>query len=212
LISNVIQKQKKRNSGFSLIELIIAIAVLVILLGLLAPQFMHYLDKARQARAMQNADNIMQTIQGLSIDELVANKTVDSRGNALADLHYEAVTNVEGVTVPDDTATYAKDRIREIYNAVNASPPGYEYAFICCVEYNEIVLARFKDLQTLKVYTWEPDSGWSVYNNTSGTKKYWYQDVMTRTKMGSAKVYWNGQPPTNSALQKQFNKINGTPY
>jgi prepilin-type N-terminal cleavage/methylation domain-containing protein len=208
---SIVRRHKKHNTGFSLIELIIAIAVLVILLALLAPQFMRYLDKARQARATADADNIMQTIQVLAIDELVANKTVDSKGNKLADLHYEAVTNVEGVTVPDDPK-YAKDRIREIYNAVNASPPGYEYAFICCIEYNEIVIARFKDLQTSKVYTWEPDSGWSEYKNTSGTAKYWYQDVMIRTKMGNDKVYWNGQSPTNSALQTQFNKINGTKY
>ena len=34
--------KKKNNKGFSLIELIIAIAILIILTGLLAPQFMKY--------------------------------------------------------------------------------------------------------------------------------------------------------------------------
>lgn len=42
--------KKKNNKGFSLIELIIAIAILIILTGLLAPQFMKYIEKSREAK------------------------------------------------------------------------------------------------------------------------------------------------------------------
>ena len=41
--------KKKNNKGFSLIELIIAIAILIILTGLLAPQFMKYIEKSKAA-------------------------------------------------------------------------------------------------------------------------------------------------------------------
>lgn len=49
---------KKKNRGFSLIELIIAIAILLILTGLLAPQFMKYMEKARKASCLHAMDVI----------------------------------------------------------------------------------------------------------------------------------------------------------
>ena len=49
---------KKKNLGFSLIELIIAIAILLILTGLLAPQFMKYMEKARKASCLHAMDVI----------------------------------------------------------------------------------------------------------------------------------------------------------
>ena len=50
--------KKKNNKGFSLIELIIAIAILIILTGLLAPQFMKYIEKSREAKDMQTLDSV----------------------------------------------------------------------------------------------------------------------------------------------------------
>lgn len=49
---------KKKNRGFSLIELIIAIAILIILTGLLAPQFMKYIEKSRKAACLHAMDVI----------------------------------------------------------------------------------------------------------------------------------------------------------
>lgn len=50
--------KKKNNKGFSLIELIIAIAILIILTGLLAPQFMKYIEKSREAKDVQAMDTV----------------------------------------------------------------------------------------------------------------------------------------------------------
>lgn len=61
--------KKKNNKGFSLIELIIAIAILVILTGLLAPQFMKYIEKSREAKDMQTLDSIYSAVQGAMSDE-----------------------------------------------------------------------------------------------------------------------------------------------
>ena len=58
--------KKKNNKGFSLIELIIAIAILIILTGLLAPQFMKYIEKSREAKDMQTLDSVYTAIQGVS--------------------------------------------------------------------------------------------------------------------------------------------------
>lgn len=54
---------KKKNRGFSLIELIIAVAILVILTGLLAPQFMKYIESARRAKIIHELDTIQSAVE-----------------------------------------------------------------------------------------------------------------------------------------------------
>lgn len=61
--------KKKNNKGFSLIELIIAIAILIILTGMLAPQFMKYIEKSREAKDMQTLDTVYSAVQGAIADE-----------------------------------------------------------------------------------------------------------------------------------------------
>ncbi|MCB6608114.1 prepilin-type N-terminal cleavage/methylation domain-containing protein [[Clostridium] symbiosum] len=60
--------KKKTDRGFSLIELIIAIAILIILTGLLAPQFMKYIEKSRKAACLNNVDVMIKEYQVAMID------------------------------------------------------------------------------------------------------------------------------------------------
>ena len=39
--------QKKSNAGFTLVELIIVISIMSVLMGILAPRFLKYIDKAK---------------------------------------------------------------------------------------------------------------------------------------------------------------------
>lgn len=50
--------QRKRNKGFSLVELIVVIAIMAVLVGVLAPQFIGYVAKTRQATDVQNAQTL----------------------------------------------------------------------------------------------------------------------------------------------------------
>lgn len=54
----VSRNRRRYERGFSLIELIIAIAILVILTGLLAPQFLKYIERSRRAVCMSAMDTI----------------------------------------------------------------------------------------------------------------------------------------------------------
>lgn len=48
----------KDNKGFSLVELIIVIAIMAVLVGVLAPLFIRYVEQSRRARDIQTADQI----------------------------------------------------------------------------------------------------------------------------------------------------------
>ena len=67
--SKDIRRQTNRSGGgFSLIELIIAIAILVILTGLLAPNILRYVEKSRQTKDLQALDTLREEVTLAIID------------------------------------------------------------------------------------------------------------------------------------------------
>lgn len=50
--------KKTNNEGFSLIELIIVIAIMAILIGVLAPQYMKYVEKSRVSADKDTLDSV----------------------------------------------------------------------------------------------------------------------------------------------------------
>ena len=53
LMNKLMEKRKLDNKGFSLVELIIVIAIMAILVGIVGSQVVPYLEKSRKAKDIQ---------------------------------------------------------------------------------------------------------------------------------------------------------------
>ena len=54
---------KTNNKGFSLVELIIVIAIMAILVAVLAPQYLKYVERSRYSRDVQMVDQLYTAVQ-----------------------------------------------------------------------------------------------------------------------------------------------------
>ena len=70
--------KKKNNKGFTLVELVIVIAILAILVGLLAPQYTKYVEKSRKAADASNMDEIIKAIEVHYVEQGVNSTGADT--------------------------------------------------------------------------------------------------------------------------------------
>ena len=97
------KKQKSlTNKGFSLVELIIVIAIMAVLVGVLAPQYIKYLDKSKISADKQLADNLRQAITTTMLDPEItpqpAAPTVDTPIPSSPDAFWKEVYGIMGVS------------------------------------------------------------------------------------------------------------------
>lgn len=104
----LLTRKKKNDKGFSLIELIIAIAILVILTGLLAPNILRYVEKSRVAKDMQTLDTVYEAVQIALTEENLKVETTTYQ-----------ITKTKTLTADSDTAT-EKTLFGEMYKTLGS--------------------------------------------------------------------------------------------
>ncbi len=104
---------KKNNKGFSLVELIIVIAIMAILAGALAPALIKYINKSRRSTDIQNADSLRTAIQTALSDPEAA----------------DAASKLTGIQDSSKIVKGSKDAfISEVYSIVGSASLKTKYA------------------------------------------------------------------------------------
>lgn len=98
--------KKTNNKGFSLVELIIVIAIMAILVGVLAPQYLKYVEKSRVSSDKDQLDSFYTACTTAAADPELKNVPADGTGitgftpsTNSEDWAYE-VANTMGTTAP----------------------------------------------------------------------------------------------------------------
>lgn len=58
-----------KNKGFSLVEIVVVIAIMAVLVGVLAPVFVRYIEKSKQGADLQNLDSAVDVLEAYFSDK-----------------------------------------------------------------------------------------------------------------------------------------------
>lgn len=88
------QEMKKNNKGFSLVELIIVIAIMAVLMAVLAPQFLRYVERSRLQSDNTAIGEIANACKVAATDEDVTGEIATAGGSITVTIPVTTAANV----------------------------------------------------------------------------------------------------------------------
>ncbi len=190
---------RKHNQGFSLIEIIIVIAILAVLTGILAPLYLRYVQRAKDSVAMTNAENFRNVIN-VTLIEAGSGELGEQASKDAKEFSVQYLSSTAAAPTKEDSHRV----IYEIYNSFN--PQGQGFEAIAIVQNYQVIQITYKDLDTNMVYVYYADKTkrygtglndstageWNSYQTKDGDAwVLWYSIFEDKYK----KQYWNGHDP-----------------
>ena len=117
-------KNKSTNGGFSLIELLVVVAIMAVLVGVIAPTYISYMHKARVAADWANLRSYYTVIQADYISTGEYNPDI-----LTTDMDRPDNWRLTEITYPDGT----KVKMKEGYFAIakDGNESGYQISYYC---------------------------------------------------------------------------------
>ena len=125
------QRFSRNNEGFSLVELIIVIAIMAILAGALAPQLIQYLDQSRKGRDVETAQTVATAVNAALSSEAAYN---DAASCYLSQCtitgtptnFQKAVKTIIGTAVTNPKPKYHSGTYKDFYIKINPTDKSFE--------------------------------------------------------------------------------------
>lgn len=150
----------KNNKGFSLVELIIVIAIMAILVGVLAPTYLRYVQKAAISADLELVGSISKAVTYASADQDILDDPVS----------YALVNSMTSATKLEDLATSPSNALAdEIMDTLGWDSLAY-------ADYSKLIRSRHDTNATIYIQhqgsVVTPYVVWISYTDVTGSSNY----------------------------------------
>lgn len=196
---------KRQRGGFTLVELIVALAILAVLAGLLVPSLTGYIDKAKKAKSLANARGFLNAAQTVCSELYALDKeSVCNNGSGEnACKVMIPLTNYNKSEPPDyrdNESNYKYRRYRDTYDLfLEYLEQDTKFEAIAFVDNGIVKHIKYKEIGADYLLEWKFDTNkWEEKSYTQS--QAWVKDIIQKCGLNIHDVNWNGRDSSNNPV------------